>query len=183
MASKLGAYHASDRGHRRLSRVTQRWIQAEPDEAAFPEPPGGGIIVAALGGLATAGSVFLVFAPPLVLVWLAVASILTGAAVRRGVHFVTTTIAAFAPVAVTFVSAQCLTGMWGWLIAGLVLFAVMLLVGTPIGFGLGRLLRGQISRAFVVVRGVLAVTALLSLAGWIVVIVNVLVPGECPPPL
>jgi hypothetical protein len=162
--------------------VTQRWIPAEPDEAAYPEPPGGGIVVALLGGLATAGSVFLVFAPPLVLVWLAIAAILTGAIVRRGIHVLTATVAAITPAIVTFVSAQCLTGMWGWLIAGLVLMATLLLVGTPIGFGIGRLLRSRIARAYVMIRGVLAVTAVLSLAGWVVVIANALVPGECPPP-
>jgi hypothetical protein len=155
----------------------------EPDEAAFPEPPGGGIAVAIMGGLAAAGSVFLVFAPPLVLVWLAVAAILTGIATRRGVHFVTATFTAVAPAVATFVTAQCLTGVWGWLLAALVLFAALLLVGTPVAFGIGRLLRSRLARWYVGIRSILLVTGVLSAIGWAIVIGNALVPGECPAPL
>jgi hypothetical protein len=162
--------------------MTTQWttLDREPDEAAFPEPPGGGIAIALLGGLSAAGSVFLVFAPPLVPVWLTVAAILTGVATRRGVHFVTTTFAAIAPVIVTFFTAQCLTGYWGWLLAALVLFAAMLLLGTPIGFGIGRLLRERFAGGYLVIRAILLVTATLSAIGWGIVIGNAIVPGACP---
>jgi hypothetical protein len=155
-------------------------LDREPDEAAFPEPPGGGIAVALMGGLSAAGSVFLAFAPPLVPVWLVVAAILTGAATRRGVHFVTATFAAIAPAVITFFTAQCLTGYWGWLLAALVLFAAMLLVGTPVGFGIGRLLRGRLAGRYTVIRPILLVTAILSILGWGIVIANAIAPGECP---
>jgi hypothetical protein len=118
--------------------------------------------------------------PPLVPVWLVVATILTGVATRRGVHFVTTTFAAIAPLVATFFTAQCLTGFWGWLLAGLVLFAALLLVGTPVGFGIGRLLRSRLARWYVAIRSVLLVTAVLSAIGWALVIANALMPGECP---
>ncbi len=154
----------------------------EPDEAAFPDPPGGGFAVAIAGGLSAAGSVFLVFAPPLVAVWLVAAAILAGVATRRGVHFVTATFAAIAPAIATFFSAQCLTGVWGWLLAGLVLFAALLLVGTPVGFGIGRLLRPRLARWYVAIRAVLFVTAVLSVIAWAIVIANALMPGECPAP-
>jgi hypothetical protein len=136
-----------------------------------------------MGGLSAAGSVFLVFAPPLILAWLAVSTILTGAATRRGVHFVTATFAAIAPVIATFFTAQCLTGSWGWLLAALVLFAALLLVATPVGFGIGRLLRSRLARWYVAIRAVLLVTAVLSAIGWGIVIANALVPGECPAPV
>ena len=133
-----------------------------------------------MGGLSAAGSVFLVFAPPLVPVWLVTAAILTGIATRRGVHFVTATFAAIAPAVITFFTAQCLTGYWGWLLAALVLFAALLLIGTPIGFGIGRLLRGRLAGRYVVIRAILLVTAILSAIGWGIVIGNAILPGACP---
>lgn len=155
---------------------------AEPDEAAYPEPPGGGIAVALLGGLAASGSVFLVFAPPLVLVWLAVVTILTGASTRRGVHFVTATVGAIAPAIATFFAAQCLTGVWGWMMAGLVLFTALLLVGTPAGFGIGRLLRSRLAGWYFAIRSIVIMTGVLSAIAWGLVIGSALMPGECPTP-
>jgi hypothetical protein len=172
-----------DGAPRILARMTTSSTTPEPDEAAFPEPPGGGFAVAVMGGLSAAGSLFLVFAPPLVLAWLAVAAILTGAAVRRGTHVVTVTVAAIAPAVATFVVAQCLTGMWGWLLAGIVVLAVLLLLGTPIGFGIGRLLRSRLAGGYTIIRAILLVTAFLSALGWGLVIGNALAPGVCPAPL
>ena len=166
--------------------MTTQWStirEPEPDEAAFPDPPGGGVLLALAGGLSAAGSMFLVFAPPRVLAWLAVAAVLTGIGVRRGTHFLTATLAAVAPAALTFAVAQCLTGPWGWLLAGIVLFAALVLVGTPLGFGIGRLLRSRLARWYGIIRWVLLVTAVLSGIGWGIVIGNALVPGTCPPPL
>ena len=153
---------------------------SEPDEAEFPEPPGGGLALAATGGLATAGAVFFVWAPPLVLVWLAFASIVTGALVRQGRHVFTVTIAAIAlPLIASFV-ATCLTGIWGWLVVGIFAYAVLLGVGTPIGFAVGRLLRSRLARGFTILRAILLVTAFLAALGWGVVIGNAIMPGSCP---
>jgi len=156
---------------------------AIPDEAAFPEPEGGGLALALLGGLAAAGSLFFMALPPLALGWLALATILTGGAVRRGLHVVTVTVAALAPAVATFALVQCVTGAWGWILAGIVLFAGLLLVATPLGFGLGRLLRSRLAGRYRVVRVVLLVTAVLSAVGWGFVIGNAVAPGSCRTPL
>ena len=122
-----------------LRRMTSSLIPREPDGAEFPEPPGGGLALAVTGGLATAGAVFLIWAPLLVLVWIAVASILTGIVVRQGRHVFTITMAAVVlPLATSFL-ATCLTGMWGWLVVGVFVYALLLAVATPVGFAIGRL--------------------------------------------
>jgi MFS family permease len=157
-------------------------IPKEPDEAEFPEPPGGGLALALTGGLATAGAVFLIWAPLLVFVWLAVASILTGASVRQGRHVFTVTIAAVVlPLVASFV-ATCLTGMWGWLVIGIFVYAVLLAIATPVGFAIGRLLRPRLTRRFTIIRAILLVTGFLAAVGWGIVIGNAILPASCPAP-
>lgn len=161
--------------------MTSGLIPREPDEAEFPEPPGGGLAVALTGGLATAGAVFFVWAPPLVIVWLAFASVVSGITVRQGRHVFTTTIAAVALPMVASFGATCLSGMWGWLVVGIFVYAVLLAIGTPIGFGIGRLLRPRLAGGYPIFRAILVLTAVLSALGWGVVIGNALMPGSCPP--
>ncbi|HET7828857.1 MAG TPA: hypothetical protein VFL03_04805 [Candidatus Limnocylindrales bacterium] len=161
--------------------MTSGLIPREPDEPEFPEPPGGGLAVAATGGLATAGAVFFVWAPILVIVWLAFASIVTGIVVRQGRHVFTTTIAAVALPIVASFAATCLTGMWGWLVVGIFVYAVLLAIGTPIGFGIGRLLRPRLASGFTIFRAILLLTGFLAAVGWGVVIGNAMMPGSCPP--
>jgi hypothetical protein len=179
-ARGLTARRAASSPYPRPMSTTWPTADGESDEAAFPDPPGGGILVAIAGGLSAAGAMFLVFAAPLVFVWLVVAAILTGIATRRAIHLVTATVAAIAPAAATFVFVQCLTGAWGWLLAGIVLFAAICVVGVPLGFAVGRLLRGRLARWYPGIRGVLVVTAVLSAIGWAIVIGNAIAPGECP---
>ena len=158
-------------------------IPKEPDEAEFPEPPGGGLALAATGGLATAGAVFLIWAPLLIIVWIAVASILTGIVVRQGRHVFTITIAAVVlPLATSFL-ATCLTGMWGWLVVGIFVYAVLLAVATPVGFAIGRLLRARLIGGYRIIRAILLVTAFLAAIGWGIVIGNAILPGSCPAPV
>jgi len=162
--------------------MTTTLIPKEPDEAEFPEPPGGGLALAMTGGLATAGAVFLIWAPPLVFVWIAVASILTGAVVRQGRHVFTITMAAVVlPLATSFL-ATCLTGMWGWLVVGIFVYAVLLAVATPVGFAIGRLLRSRLIRGYTIIRAILLLTAFLAAVGWGIVLGNAMLPGSCPAP-
>jgi MFS family permease len=161
--------------------MTSALIPKEPDDAEFPEPPGGGLAVAATGGLATAGAVFFVWAPLLVLVWLAVASIATGIVVRQGRHVFTATIAAVALPIVASFAATCLSGMWGWLVVGIFVYAVLLAIATPIGFGIGRLLRPRLASRYAILRGTLLLSGFLAAVGWGIVIGNALMPGSCPP--
>jgi hypothetical protein len=155
----------------------------EADEPAFPEPPGGGFVLAVLGGLAAGGSILVfLFVPMAALVVLPLAAILTGAAVTQGRHVFTTTIAAVLPAVVTAFSATCLTGFWGWLAVGIVILAAVVAVVTPIGFGIGRLVRRTLGeRGYLVIRAVLVVAGMLSLLAWAMAIANAVAPGECPP--
>jgi hypothetical protein len=154
----------------------------EPDEAEFPEPPGGGLALAMTGGLATAGAVFLIWAPVLIVVWVAFASILTGVVVSQARHVFTITIAAVVlPLATSFL-ATCLTGMWGWLVVGIFVYAVLLAVATPVGFGIGRLLRPRMIGGYRIIRAILLITAFLAAVGWGIVIGNAILPGSCPAP-
>jgi hypothetical protein len=159
--------------------------EIEPDEAAYPDLPGGGLVVAAFGGLAVAGAVLLVlFVPPLAVAMLATAAILTGAAVRQARHVITTTLAAVALPVLTSFAATCVTGVWGWLVVGIFLAAAVLLVVTPVAFGVGRLLRSRVGpRGYPVLRVVLVAAGLLGAVGWIVVLRDAALPGYCPPPL
>jgi hypothetical protein len=162
--------------------MTSSLIPREPDEAEFPEPPGGGLAVAITGGLATAGGAFLIWAPPLILVWIAAASILTGVVVRQGRHVFTITMAAVAlPLATSFM-ATCLTGMWGWVVVGVFVYAVLLAVATPVGFAIGRLLRSRLIRGYTIIRAILLLVAFLAAVGWGIVIGNAILPGSCPAP-
>jgi hypothetical protein len=157
-------------------------IPKEPDDAEFPEPPGGGLALAVTGGLAAAGAAFLVWAPLPFFVWLAVASILTGVSVRQGRHVFTVTIAAVVlPLVASFV-ATCLTGMWGWLVIGIFVYAVLLAIATPVGFAIGRLLRPRLARGFTITRAILLVTGVLAAIGWGIVIGFAILPGACPAP-
>jgi hypothetical protein len=161
--------------------MTSGLIPREPDEAEFPEHPGGGLALAVTGGLATAGAVFFVWVPLLVIVWLAFASIVTGIVVRQGRHVFTITIAAVAlPLVASFV-ATCLTGMWGWLVVGIFVYAVLLAIATPVGFAIGRLLRERLANGFTIFRAILVVTGFLAALGWGIVIGNAILPGACPP--
>ena len=162
--------------------MTSSLIPREPDEAEFPEPPGGGLAVAITGGLATAGGAFLIWAPPLILVWIAAASILTGVVVRQGRHVFTITMAAVAlPLATSFM-ATCLTGMWGWVVVGVFVYAVLLAVTTPVRFAIGRLLRSRLIRGYTIIRAILLLVAFLAAVGWGIVIGNAILPGSCPAP-
>jgi hypothetical protein len=156
-------------------------IPREPDDAEFPEPPGGGLAVALTGGLATAGAVFFVWAPLLVIAWLAFASIVTGIVVRQGRHVFTTTIAAIVLPLVASLVATCLTGMWAWLVVGIFAYAILLAIATPIGFGVGRLLRPRLANGYTIFRAILLVTGFLAALGWGIVIGNAVMPGSCPP--
>lgn len=162
--------------------MTSGLIPKEPDEAEFPDPAGGGLALAVTGGLATAGAVFFVWAPLLVLVWLAFASIVTGIVVRQGRHAFTVTIAAVVLPLITSFVATCLTGMWGWLVIGIFVYAVLLAIATPIGFGIGRLLRPRLANGYTIFRAILLLSAFLSALGWGIVIGNAILPGSCPPP-
>jgi len=153
----------------------------EPDEAAFPEPPGGGVAIAVVGGISASGAVFLVFVPPLVIAWLLIAAVLAGIAVRRTLHVATATLAALTPSVACLILVQCLTGAWAWLLAGIILFTVVTIVGVPVGFGIGRLLRNGLANGYPVIRVVLVATAILAVVGWLVVIANALMPGSCTP--
>ena len=165
--------------------MTTRWTtpDGEPDEAEFPDYPGGGIAVAVAGGLSAAGAIFLAFAGPLVVVWLVAAALLTGVAVRRAIHLVTATAAAILPAIATFTFVQCLTGAWGWVLAGIVLFAGISILAVPLGFAIGRLARSRLVRWYVPIRGILVISAIVSAIGWAIVIANAIFPGECPPGL
>jgi len=163
--------------------MTSSLIPREPDEAEFPEPPGGGLALAVTGGLATAGAVFLIWAPLLVLVWIAVASILTGIVVRQGRHVFTITMAAVVlPLATSFL-ATCLTGVWGWLVVGVFVYALLLGVATPVGFAIGRLLRTRLIGGYTIIRAILLLTAFLATVGWGIAIGNAILPGSCPAPV
>ena len=162
--------------------MTSSLFPEEPDEAEFPEPRGGGLALAVTGGLATAGAVFLIWAPLLVFVWIAVASIFTGVVVRQGRHVLTITMAAVVlPLATSFV-ATCLTGMWGWLVVGIFVYAVLLAVAAPVGFAVGRLLRSRLIGGYTIIRAILLLGAFLAAVGWGIVIGNAILPGACPAP-
>jgi hypothetical protein len=163
--------------------MTSSLIRNEPDEAESSEPRGGGLALALTGGLATAGAAFLIWAPLLVFVWIAVASILTGVVVRQGRHVLTITFAAVVlPLATSFL-ATCLAGMWGWLVVGIFVYAVLLAVATPVGFAIGRLLRPRLVGGYTIIRAILLVTAFLAAVGWGIVIGNAILPGSCPAPV
>lgn len=161
--------------------MTSGLIPHEPDDAEFPEAPGGGLALAVTGGLATAGAVFFVWAPLLVIVWLAFASIVTGIVVRQGRHVLTITATAVTlPLIASFV-ATCLTGMWGWLVIGIFVYAVLLAIATPVGFAIGRVLRPRLAGGFTIFRAILVLTGFLAALGWGIVIGNAVMPGTCPP--
>ena len=163
--------------------MTGSLIPKEPDEAEFPEPPGGGLALAVTGGLATAGAVFLIWAPLLVIGWIAVASILTGVVVRQGRHVFTVTVAAVVlPLATSFL-ATCLTGMWGWIVVGVFVYAVLLAIAAPVGFAIGRLVRSRLIGGYTIIRAILLLTAFLAALGWGIVIGNAILPGSCPAPV
>jgi hypothetical protein len=155
----------------------------EPDEAAFPEPPGGGILLALAAGVAASGAVLLlVLAPPLAVVWLALAAIGAGIALARGLYVIPLAAAAVAPALVTPALATCLTGYWGFLAPVLVALGAALVVLVPVGFGVGRLLRRRAAgRLFPVLRVVLVLGAALAALGWGILIADALDPGVCPP--
>jgi hypothetical protein len=162
--------------------TAERFIPLEPDDAANPEPTGGGFAVALLGGFAASGAVLLlVVAAPLAIAWLGVATILAGAAVQRAANIVTVTAAAAALPLITPLFATCLTGYWGFFIPVLLALGVSLAVVTPAGFAVGRLLRPRLVRAYTLMRALLAIGGLLSLAGWAFLIADAINPGTCPP--
>ena len=147
-----------------------------------PRPvPGGGFIVALLAGLAISGSILLLFIPPLGVAWAVIAGILAGATVRQARHVITVTLASVALPVVTSFLATCLTGVWGWLVVGIFVAAVLLLVATPIAFGIGRLVRPRIGRAYPVLVATLVVGGVLGALGWSLAMADAVAPASCPP--
>jgi hypothetical protein len=158
-----------------------RSAASDDDEPAFPELRGGGIALAVVGGIAASAAVpLLLIVLPLAVVWVGIAAILAGAAVKRGVHVVTTTVAAIVLPFVTPMLATCLSGYWGFLAPLLVILGGLVLLVTPLGFGIGRLVRARLAGAYALIRGILVVGASLGLIGWGILIADALNPGSCP---
>jgi hypothetical protein len=71
--------------------------------------------------------------------------------------------------------------MWGWLVVGIFVYAVLLAIATPVGFGIGRILRPRLANGFTILRAILVLTGFLAAVGWGIVIGNAVMPGACPP--
>jgi hypothetical protein len=144
--------------------------------------PGGGFLVALLAGLAASGGIILLLVPPLGIACALLAGVFAGIVVQRARHVVTVTAAAVAlPLATPFL-ATCLTGVWGWLVVGIILAAVLLLIATPLAFLVGRLLRPRVAPGGrPVLSGILAAGGVLAILGWILVMADAIAPGTCPP--
>jgi hypothetical protein len=153
-----------------------------PAEAAPRPVPGVGFLVALLGGLAASGGIILLLIPPLGIAVALLAGVLSGIAVRQARHVITVTVAAVAlPFATPFL-ATCLTGVWGWLVVGIILAAVLLLIATPVAFVIGRAIKPRVgASSYPVLSGLLVVGGVLSILGWILVMLDAINPGTCPP--
>ena len=144
--------------------------------------PDGGFLVALLAGLAISGSIILLLFPPLGIAWALIGGVLAGMVVRQARHVITVTVAALAVPVVTPFLATCLTGVWGWLVVGILASAFLLLVVTPGMFLLGRALRPRMSAsAYPVLAGLLVFGGVMAVLGWILVMLDAANPGTCPP--